>query len=288
MEYIINWAEGKQEVIYDENSQLKQLTQPLELKPLEYVLYTKEEALNGGTKEKETLLNNPIIFIKSDENGGFAAGNNIGIKYALAKDDFEYVWLLNNDTVIEKDTLSKFVKSFEERKQKQKLGILGSVQYYYNKPEQIQAAAGGFNKWRGNFWNYETLDFKDEDIAYIYGASMFVDKKVLKEVGLLNEEYFMYYEEIDMAERMKIQEYTQNVDKDIKVYHKHGGTTVTLESDFKTYYLERNKINFYKNYYKGFVFILIVKIFKIFLLKIVKERKVKTIYIKALLDGLLK
>ena len=112
MGYIINWAEGKQEVVYDENSQLKHLSQPHEQKPLNYVFYTKEEALKGGVRDKELKLNNPIIFIQSDENGGFAAGNNVGIKYALAKDDFEYIWLLNNDTVIENNTLSKFVKSF--------------------------------------------------------------------------------------------------------------------------------------------------------------------------------
>ncbi len=109
MEYIINWAKGKQEVIYDENSQLKHLSQPFESKPLEYVLYTKEEALNGGDKEKESKLNNPIIFIQSGENGGFAAGNNIGIKYALTKDDFEYVWLLNNDTVVDEYALYNLV-----------------------------------------------------------------------------------------------------------------------------------------------------------------------------------
>jgi len=114
MDYIINWADGKQEVVYDENSQLKYLSQPFEPKPLDYVFYTKEEALSGGDREKEVKLNNPIIFIQAGENGGFAAGNNIGIKYALAKDDFEYVWLLNNDTVIKTNSLSNMVSRFHD------------------------------------------------------------------------------------------------------------------------------------------------------------------------------
>lgn len=282
MENIINWAEGKQEVVYDENSQLKHLSQPFEPKPLDYVFYTKDEALNGGIQEQEKQYKNAIIFIQAGENGGFATGNNIGIKYALVKDDFEYVWLLNNDTVIKKDTLSKLVKSFEEKKQNQKLGILGSVQYYYHKPELIQAAAGGFNKLRGNFWNYQTLEFKQEDISYIYGASMFIAKDVLNQVGLLNEEYFMYYEEIDFAERIKKYNFIQMVDKQIKVYHKHGGTTTTLESDFRKYYLEKNKIKFYKNFYFYLLFIPILKILKSYILN-----GFKSIYLKILKDGLL-
>jgi GT2 family glycosyltransferase len=281
MEYILNWVEGKQEVLYDENSQLKHLSQPHEPKPLEYVYYTKDEALEGGGREKKSRLDNPIIMIQAGENGGFAAGNNIGIKYALAKDDFEYVWLLNNDTVIEKNTLSKFVDSFENISRKENLGILGSVQYYYHNPESIQAAAGGFNKHRGNFWNYDTLEFKENEVSYVYGASMFIKKEVLQKVGLLNEEYFMYYEEIDYAERLKEFEFTQQVDKTLKVYHKHGGTTTTLDSDFRIYYLEKNKIIFYKKFYPFLIFVPILKIFKSYFLS-----NFRNVYLKALKGGL--
>jgi len=286
MDYIIQWAKGKQKVIYDENSQLKHLSQPFKKKPLDYVFYTKDEALNGGDQEKESQLNNSLILIQSGENGGFAAGNNIGVKYALVKDDFEYIWLLNNDTVIEKETLKNFVTSFSQRSQEIKLGLLGSVQYYYRNPSRIQAAAGGFNKWKGNFWNYQTLDFKQDDIAYIYGASMLICKKAIKEVGLLAEEYFMYYEEIDYAERMKQHKYVQEVDKSIQVFHKHGGTTTTLQNDFRTYYLEMNKLKFYKRYYFVLIFIPILKIMKIFVLESFKIKKIKMVYLKALRNGL--
>jgi len=106
MEYIVNWAEGKQEVLYDENAPLKYLSQPFEDKPLAYVYYTKEQALRGGDKEQEKKYKKtPMIFIQAGENGEFAAGKNIGMKYALAKDDFAYIWLLNNDTIILRERL---------------------------------------------------------------------------------------------------------------------------------------------------------------------------------------
>ena len=110
-----------------------------------YVFYNKEEALKGGNKEKESKLYNPLIFIQAGENAGFAAGNNIGIKYALAKDDFEYVWLLNNDTVIEKNSLSSLVCYAS----KNDLGISGSVLIYYDNPKQVQAYGGSVNKFFG-------------------------------------------------------------------------------------------------------------------------------------------
>ena len=287
MDYIIKWAEGKQEVVYNEASPLKHLSQPFEPKPLDYAYYTKEKALVGEDKNQGSNLKSPLIFIQAGENGGFAKGNNIGINYALAQNDFEYIWLLNNDTVIEKETLGNFVNSFTQKSQQIKLGLLGSVQYYYHSPNQIQAAAGGFNKWRGNFWNYQNLDFKQNEIAYVYGASLLISKEVIKNVGLLSEEYFMYYEEIDYAERLKSYGYTQEVDKSLKVFHKHGGTTETLENDFRTYYLEKNKIVFYKKFYSLLLIIPILKLIKVFLLTSIKQRKVKIVYLKALKDGLI-
>jgi len=292
MDYIINWAEGKQDVIYTEDSQLKHLSQPFEPKPLEYVYYTKEEALSGGDVVQEKKYKNPIIFIQAGENGGFAAGNNIGIKYALEKNDFEYIWLLNNDTVIEKESLLKFVKSFENKLENQKIGILGSVQYYYHNPEKIQASAGGFDKWTGSFWNYQTLNFEEEEIAFIYGASMFISKNIFEKVGFLNEGYFMYYEEIDLSERLKKINCKYLVDKRLKVYHKHGNTIQKNGYDFKFYFLFKNRIVFYKKYYKNIFLISIVSIIKQFvqfqIIAIIKKRKklkLKTL-IESIKDGL--
>lgn len=288
MKYIINWAEGKQEVIYPDKSQLKYLSQPHEDKPLAYRVYNETEIYLNDFKEKVVVDNNGIIFIQSNKNKGFASGNNIGINYALSKDDFEYIWLLNNDTVIKKNTLSNLVKSFEQKSKTQRLAILGAVQYYYHDPRKIQAVAGGFNKWLGKFWNYDQLKISQNDIAYIYGASMLIRKNVFKEVGLLNEEYFMYYEEIDLAEKIKVHDYSMDVDMSIAIFHKHGGTTSTLDSDFRIYFLEKNKIVFYKKYYKFLVGIPILNVFRNMLKVSIKEKKVKWIYLKALQDGLFK
>ena len=276
MDFLIKWAQGNLDLWLPDNNPLKTLSFPLEKKPLEYVVYTNEEAICGGNPKVEKNLRNPIIFIQSNENRGFAAGNNLGIRYALVKDDFEYIWLLNNDTVIQKNTLNRFVQSMESNEE---VILSGSIQYYYSNPNTIQAVGGGFDKYRASFWNYQSIE-KCNAIDYVYGASMFFKKDFFNKVGLLNEEYFLYYEEIDLAERLKKTSFVQKVDKNIKIYHKHSGTISRENAFFREYFLEKNKIVFYKNYYPLLIWLPLLKIF----LKYLKTFDKK--YLKIIKDGI--
>jgi len=143
MEYIKAWAEGRQEVLTPEpNNPLYHLSHPPVKKPISYIYYTREEAENGGNFELEESLTKdwqeqrnfsnieliptspyPLIFIQTGENLGFTGGNNVGIRYGLAKDDCDYFWLLNNDTVIDKNTLTEMVKLAESN---EKIGMVGA------------------------------------------------------------------------------------------------------------------------------------------------------------------
>lgn len=257
MQYMINWAEGKQEVIYNKNSQLKHLSQPFEQKPLEYVLYTKEEALNGGEKEKESKFNNPIIFIQAGENNGYAAGNNIGIKYALEKDDFEYVWLLNNDTVV----LSNILQVFISNKELDKNCLYGSTLVKYD-TKKVQCFGGGYINGILGFQKYYGENFDTENVInniklqkeienkldYIVGASMFVSKDIFKNCGLLDEDYFLYWEETDYCFRLKSMGVKLKWSSNLVVYHKIGSST-DIKSKFTEYYSTRNTIKFFKRWY---------------------------------------
>lgn len=252
MDYIINWAEGKQEVVYDENSQLMYLSQPHEPKPLDYVFYKKEEALSGGDREKESKLNNPIIFIQSGENGGFAAGNNVGIKYALAKDDFEYVWLLNNDTVIEKNSLS----SLEEYATKNDLGISGSTLMYYHEPQEAQAYGGTVNKFFGTGSHILDKNEIENKLDYVVGASFLINKKVIDKIGLMPEEYFLYYEETDYCFNARNSGFKLGIALDSIVYHKEGGSSgglvdISNKNEFIDVLSLKNRIKFHRKYLGG-------------------------------------
>ncbi len=231
MQHIINWAEGKQGVVIDETSQLQYLSQPLELKPLPYVLYTKDEASKGGDPEKELVQNNPMVLIQAGKNKGFAAGNNIGIKYALIKNDFNYIWLLNNDTVIEKDTLSDLIEYAE----KNKIDICGSVLKDYEDPTKILAYGGTINKFLGTSKHLLKEKEINSKLDYIVGASFLIVKKVIDNIGMLPEDYFLYYEETDYCFNAKRNKFILGVAQNSFVYHKRGASTGGIKKNEFSY-----------------------------------------------------
>ena len=288
IEYIKTWAEGRQEVLTPEsNHPLYHLSHPPVKKPIPYIYYTKKEAEKGGNFELEEKItkewqeqrksNNekliptspyPLIFIQTGENLGFAGGNNVGIRYALAKGNFEYIWILNNDTVIENDTLTNLIKKIEEYKvKKQKIGILGSKLLYYDSPKIIQGIGGKYNKWfavskhigvfeedKGQYDNEKILD----DIDYIIGASMFVSKAFIKDVGLMCEKYFLYFDDLDWAVRAKRKNWRLGYCWKSKIYHKEGGSIGSSskgekKSEIADYYGLRNRIFFTKKFFPKYL-----------------------------------
>ncbi len=296
MEYIKAWAEGKLDVWMHPNHPLKDLSRPPIKKPVPYVFYSKEEAEQGGNPELESKLKDkipedittkePLIFIQSGKNRGFSAGNNIGIKYALKKDDFEYIWLLNNDTVIRKDSLSKLiecVKSLDEN-----TSPVGTVLAYYDLPDKIQALGGKFNKFYALGRHLFVLksieeaikEYKEKKVKidHVIGASMLLNKKFLKEVGLLDEDYFIYFEEIDLCERGRKKGFKPYICLNSIVYHKEAVTmNEVVGTEFSDFFAMRNRIIFTKKnnpFYLPFVYLSFI----VSIIKRLKRREYKKAY----------
>jgi len=206
-------------------------------KPLKVVLYNKVEAELGGTATGEAaLLDAPphraLTLIRSGENRGFAGGCNIGIRYAL-KCRAEYVWLLNNDVVVGPKALSEMVAVANSDEE---MGLVGSVLYDFDTPETIQAYGGGsINWWMGTTKNLEGTTKSRLD--YLTGASMLIGARVIECVGLLDETYFFYCEDMDYSWRAVEAGWDISVAESSSVLHKEGGTisetkgTKSLASD---------------------------------------------------------
>ena len=176
-------------------------------------------------------------------NLGFAGGNNVGLRIALSDPSMEFVWLLNNDTVVEPDSLALQLRYMREHPQ---VGICGSTLLYADEPDRIQAVGGRYHPWQisakhvlGHHRYSESLcrSVDPGEFDYVVGASMFVRRNVLEKVGLLSEDYFLYFEEIDWATRMKriLPGMTLGYAPDSLVYHKEGGSTQSSNRVRKTY-----------------------------------------------------
>ena len=151
-----------------------------------------------GSFELAKDLYSKFHFIKNAKNYGFSAGNNIGIRFALEK-MADYIFLLNNDAILEKNTLSKLV-GIAERK---KAGIFSPL--IYDRENRIWFA-GGKIKWLKMKTVHKSQAAKDTKpylTDYISGCAMLIKKEVFKKIGLFSEDYFLYYEDADFCIRAK-------------------------------------------------------------------------------------
>ena len=192
LKYLNDWAFGELKVQV-RNKALQHLVYPPEQKPLLTLNYNRYEAEQVITNSSQPAK---LTFIQSGENGGFAAGNNIGIRYALDKCGSDAVWLLNNDTLVEKDALSQLVSYFSGLETKP--GILGSKLMYYHKPELIQAIGARYNKWLCTTWHVgpktedraQTAPLKVPPLDNIEEPAMFGGCRFTRVVGSTWKAYF--------------------------------------------------------------------------------------------------
>lgn len=196
VERIRAWARGEVRV---ESPYVREPGWP---KPVPMVEYDGEPAGSGDVEKDEARL----VLIRLPENRGFAAGNNVAIRYALRR-GADWTWLLNNDTVAAPDSLREMVRAGESDP---RIGVVGCKLLYYDRPDVIQAAGGGrFYFWLGISRNY---GFKQRDGAawqrpfephYVSGASMLVRAAAWLRVGFLDEQFFFYTEEVDWQLRAR-------------------------------------------------------------------------------------
>ncbi|MBD3168995.1 MAG: glycosyltransferase [candidate division Zixibacteria bacterium] len=199
-----------------------------------------------------------LILIKSPDNLGYAGGNNIGIRYSLKDEQCGYIWILNNDTVVHPSALAELLKRTDG---KEKAGICGStILYYHDKKNTVQALGGAkYNKRTGWFTHigeggkYEPNlqpESIERDMDYVMGASMFVRREFVEDVGLLCENYFMFGEEFDWAKRGE-EKYSLAFAPNSIVYHKESSSFKTAEMDNKKlYFLYRTNYVITRRYFK--------------------------------------
>ncbi|HTF66966.1 MAG TPA: glycosyltransferase family 2 protein, partial [Edaphobacter sp.] len=162
-----------------------------------------------------------IQLLESSKNLGFAGGNNIGIRQALAQ-GAEYIWLLNNDTEPAPDALTALMTKILTDK---RIGAVASVCYYADQPSTVQAWAGArVNLWIGYARN-STVHHADDWFHSLYGASMLISRPALEDAGLLDEGFFHYWEETEFCLRLRKKGWRLAAAPDSRVLHKVGAST---------------------------------------------------------------
>lgn len=218
---------------------------------ISYSNYTIFLVDNASTEENKisdnVFLKEHTRLIESDVNLGFSGGNNIAIKKAL-DEKFDYILLLNNDTTVEPCFLSALVSAAENDRQ---IGIVTGKIYYYYQRDTIWSAGGTYNKATGftvQFSGADSEEFNTEkEITFATGCLMLIPSRVMAQVGLLDETYFLYSEDTDYCQRVLLAGYKMLYTPKSVIYHKVSASTGN-RSPMQQRYMMRNNLYMIKKY----------------------------------------
>lgn len=216
---------------------------------------------NSGDGVKEKVKQFKVMaFIQTGENLGYAGGNNVGIKKAI-DDGCEYVLILNPDTLVEKDTISRLVKCSQDNRV-----IVGPKIYFapakqpgaeqradFKDSQTIWFAGGKFDAKNvlGSHLGVDYLDnsqFDEEKkVDFISGAAILVPAEIFSKIGLFDESYFLYLEDLEFCYRAKLAGYPSVYCPRAVVYHGNAKST-GLGSTLQDYFITRNRMLFASKY----------------------------------------
>lgn len=195
---------------------------------------------NGQSQDDTSLYKKHLPAVKvinSEANLGFAGANNLGIQQSTG----DFIMLLNNDTELTDGVLEKLVKTLQDPA----IGAVSPVLRYFEAPEKVQYA--GFteiNHLTGRNRLVQQVPEADlVDTPYFHGAAVMMPKKVVEEAGLMPDDYFLYYEELDWSLMVRKAGYELKVCTEVSVLHKESITT-GKNSPLKVYYQNRNRVTF--------------------------------------------
>ena len=249
---VLNWN-GLTDTLECLNS-LKEIDYP------NYKVVVVDNASSDGSPEVIKVNFAEHMLLSNSENLGFPEGNNVGIRWAL-KDNYEYVLLLNNDTTVKGDFLSKLMDVCNSES---KCGIVGPNILYHGEPTKSWSLGGYFGSRNGRPYQYNSFSVFNgnpsliREVGWVSGCALLIKSEAIKKAGLLDPDYFFGSEDADWCARVKKTGYKILYVHDSVVFHKKP--MQQLRKDFtpsELYYTMRNILIFaLKNDLFSFSFIL--------------------------------
>lgn len=219
--------------------------------PVPSILVVDNDSSDGSPEALRAAFagNESVTVLDSGANLGFAGGNNVGIRHALEQ-GAEYVWLLNNDTVVDPAALCALVRAAESDPA---VGVWGSKIYYHDRPDVIWYAGAWIDPLIG--WTHH-LGQGEPDAGqydgvrrtgYVTGCSLLVSKTVIDAIGLMDERYFLYWEEVDWCYRARERGWECAVEPASRLWHKVSASA-SSNRRLQVRYEMRNRLIFHRRH----------------------------------------
>ena len=235
---VLNWRQPRLTIEAVET--LAQSTVPLDILIID----------NGSGDGSAELLQDALPqhqHIALPENVGFAAGNNVGLRHALDH-GHRHALLINNDAFAAPGMVSELLREsaddialvapkiyYDDRRDT--LWFAGADQY----PRLLEQRNGGRDQ-------IDRGQFQTRDVDYLLGTCLLVNMAAAGRVGLLDERYFMYYEDLDWSQRMRDEGYRLRWSADARLYHRVSSSTGGKDSPLRRYYLARSSVLFFRRH----------------------------------------
>lgn len=230
------------------------------LRSLDHLMYPNVEVIvvdndsTDGSVEAIRSAYPKTTIIETGANLGFTGGNNVGIRRALDK-GADYIMLLNNDTIVAPDMLNLMVEVMEGDPT---IGVTGPTIYYYNAPDLIWSAGGQID-WTQGLTSMIGLNEEDKSqfgvsprpVDFVTGCAMLVKREVWEKAGLLDDKFFMYYEETEWCVRANRAGYKIMHIPSAMMWHKIS-IDERATSPRTYYYMTRNRLLFLRNTSVGY------------------------------------
>jgi len=246
LDRIRRWAEAPTPYRRPAGSPLGAAAEPLAPVPL--VVHDRAAAERGGGADDAGAR---LVLVQTGANLGYAGGNNVGLRYALARGDADYLWLLNGDTVVAADGIARLVAFAGAHPE---AGLIGAPLLDYDDPSLLQAYGGA--SWDAARAEAHRLgegapaDARPpvDQLDLLVGVSMFATRAWVETVGLLEERYFLYCEEVDWATRGRGR-FALAVAPEARVFHKMHTAGKSGWTWRRWYYFQRARLLFTARFY---------------------------------------
>ena len=221
-----------------------------------HIVVVDNDSQDGSAAQLQAWLDEKahpnVTFLRNPENNGYAGGNNYGLRWAMEHLQPSYFWVINNDTYVDSDAFSPLLQALQANDRQ----FVGSLVLSAD-TGRLECYGGGklypiLGKARllGKDQSLEAIDEQQQTHApdYIMGCSLAFSAALTREIGLMDEAYFMYFEEVDWQYRARRFGITSQVIPASRLFH-YGSLSLGSRSAFYHYYRNRAATRFNKRFY---------------------------------------
>lgn len=187
------------------------------------VAYDRTQAVAGGLESEEakmTDLGRSLVIVTNKSNLGFGAGNNVGLSYALAR-SFDAMWVLNNDTTVDSGCLAGMLRAIESGPH---VGAVGCIVYQMDHPHVVQLWGGSHVDMVLGIAPHVMSPSASRRLNMMSGVSVLLRADALREIGLFDEAFFMYWEDADLGFRLRSAGWNLCVAPDARTWHRESSS----------------------------------------------------------------